>query len=319
MSRSDSTPPDDIAVLMAAIRAELESHEFASLEAAQEHLNRMMNRRNAVPQPDLGGLTPDELYHVLHGDWRGLGPLRMMPNLPLAAAEVAPWFVVARLLLRIIEESGGIKLTPAGNLPKAVVGRLVESVLSEATREHWSGQGVERVKEQDLQLIHLPRVLLEVGGLMKRRKGHLVLSKEGRGLLPDARAGELYARLFETCFRRFNLGYLDGAQKAPVFQQLIGYPLVRLRDLASDWVSVERVVAEALHPMVRPNVPVPPHGFDDLPLIATTRLLRPLERFALVEQRELPRTPEDILPRFEVRKTPLYDLFLVDGRLRVRR
>lgn len=312
-------PPDDVAALLASIREQLESREFASIEEAQAHVNRLLARQNAAPRKDLGGLSPDDLAQLLYGDWNRPGPLRLGRDLPLGVVEVSPWFEVARRLMQMIEADGPVKLTPAGNLPKAVVRRLVESVLSEATREHWSGQGVERVKEQDLQLIHLPRVLLEVGGLMKRRKGHLVLSKEGRGLLPDARAGELYARLFETCFRRFDLAYLDGAQEAPVFQQLIGYSLVRLRDLASDWVSVERVVAEALHPMVRPNMPVPTHGFDDLPLIARTRLLRPLERFALVEQRELPRAPEDILLRFEVRKTPLYDLFLVDGRLRVAR
>lgn len=302
---------------MAAIRAELESHEFASLEEAQKHVNRMMAQRNATPQADLGGLTPDELYQVLHGDWRGPGPLRIMPNLPLVAAEVAPWFVVARGLMRVVEEAGPIKLTPAGNLPKVVVRRLVESVLSEAKREHWSGQGVERVNEQDLDLVHVPRVLLEVGGLMRRRKGQLVLSKESRALLPDAGAGDLYARLFETCFRRFNLGYLDGVGPVPVFQQLVGYALVRLRDLAKDWIPLERVVTEALHPMVRPNVPTPPDGWDQLPLIVETRLLRPLERFALVEQRELSREPGVFIQRYEVRKTPLYDLFLADGRLRV--
>lgn len=310
-------PPEDVAALIASIRAELESHEFGSIEEAQAHVNRVMNRRNDTPLPDLGGLTPHELDDVLHGDWRGPGPLRIMPDLPLVAAEVAPWFVVSRLLMRIIVEDGPIKLTPAGNLPRAVVRRLVESVMSAATREHWSGQGVERVKERDLQLVHLPRVLLEVGGLMRLRKGQLVLSKEGTALLPDARAGELYARLFETCFRRFNLGYLDGAGEAPVFQQLVGYALVRLRHLAQDWIPVERVVTDTLHPMVRPNVPVPPDGWDRLPLIVETRLLRPLERFALVEQRELPREPGDILRRYEVRKTPLYDLFLADGRLRV--
>jgi hypothetical protein len=309
--------PDEIAALLASVRAELASREWDSLEELQAHVNRLMARQNAAPRKDLGGLSPDDLAQLLYGDWNGSGPLRLVRDLPLSVVEVSPWFVVARLLMQIIEGDGPVKLTPAGNLPKAVVRRLVESVLGEARREHWREQGLERVKERDLLVIHVPRVLLDVAGLVRRRKGTLILTKEGRHLLPAARAGELYARLFETCFRQFNLGYLDGAGEHPVFQHLIGYALVRLRDLANQWIHVDRVLAEAPHPDLRAAVPLHGEGWDPLRTMVTTRLLRPLERFGLVEQRKLPRTPEVILPRYEARKTPLYDRFLVDGRMRV--
>ncbi len=317
----DSQPPprpEEIAAIFAAVRAELASREWDSIEELEAHMGRFMARQNAAPQPDLGGLTPDELAQVLYGDWRGPGPLRVVRELPLAEIEAAPWFLVARTLMTLIQRHGPIKATQAGNLPRSVVRLFLDGILSTESRERFGDAGLGSINEQDMSVIHIPRVLLEISKLIRNKKGRFVLTREGRALLPDDRAGELYAVLFEACFRGLDLAYLDGAPEAPVFQQLIGYALVRLRDLAGEWIPARDVDERALHPGVRPEVPVPSPLWDPIETLVETRLLLPLERFGLVERREVPREPLKY-PRDEVRKNPLYDRFLVDGRLRVMR
>ena len=169
----------------------------------------------------------------------GPGPLSGAE--PLAEIEAAPWFLVARTLMTLIQRHGPIKATQAGNLPRSVVRLFLDGILSTESRERFGDAGLGSINEQDMSVIHIPRVLLEISKLIRNKKGRFVLTREGRALLPDDRAGELYAVLFETCFRGLDLAYLDGAPEAPVFQQLIGYALVRSetcgRWIPAGWTS----------------------------------------------------------------------------------
>ena len=224
---------------------------------------------------------------------------------PLAEIEAAPWFLVARTLMTLIQRHGPIKATQAGNLPRSVVRLFLDGILSTESRERFGDAGLGSINEQDMSVIHIPRVLLEISKLIRNKKGRFVLTREGRALLPDDRAGELYAVLFETCFRGLDLAYLDGAPEAPVFQQLIGYALVGLRP-----------AGEGFRPGMdeRPFIPAsarrcrsPPPG------IRSRRWSRPGCPAAGAFRLRRPRGAAGAIEVPTRRKNPLYDRFLVDG------
>jgi len=57
---------------------------FSSAEAVNQHLARRMSEYNRTPQPELGGLSPDQTAQLLHGDWISTGALRVVGNAPIA-------------------------------------------------------------------------------------------------------------------------------------------------------------------------------------------------------------------------------------------
>lgn len=109
-------------------------------------------------------------------------------------------------------------------------------------------------------------MLLVVAGLVKRRRG-------------------LFAH-----FRRLNLAYLDGAEPAPEFQQMIGYALYQFRRVGGAWQTAGALREALVLPGICPLLPVSSH-FDALALMLETPFLRPLAAFGLVEARTPPRDP----------------------------
>ena len=56
--RIDSQPPprpEEIAAIFAAVRAELASREWDSIEELEAHMGRFMARQNAAPSPTWAG------------------------------------------------------------------------------------------------------------------------------------------------------------------------------------------------------------------------------------------------------------------------
>ena len=159
---------DEIAAVFAAMRSEAASREWGSVEELEAHMESVMARLNARPQADLGGLSPNDMVQLLHGDWSGPGPLRLVRNLPLDEIADAPWFTVARTLMQVVRVGGPIKATPKGNLPRAVVRLFLENILSEEAKERFGERGLGAVNEQDLHAIHIPRILLDMAGLVRQ-------------------------------------------------------------------------------------------------------------------------------------------------------
>ena len=79
--------------------------------------------------------------------------------------------------------------------------------------------------------------MLELAGLVRRRKGAFQATRKARELLEPGRAGELFTLLFRTHFRTFNLAYVDRAPEAPEFQRTIAFSLYRFARVGGDYMS----------------------------------------------------------------------------------
>jgi len=135
--------------------------------------------------------------------------------------------------------------------------------------------------------LHTLRILLDLSGLIRKRKGRFAVTRRGRDVLSEERAGELFALLFETQFQQMNLAYLDRIEVEEEVQNGIAYSLYRLRDAAPEWRKPEDLVDSLLLPFVRESIPER-RGFSLPALVLSTRLLDVLVRFGLMDIQESP-------------------------------
>lgn len=290
-----TTPPD-----FEAIKKELAGRVFESLEDVQAFLERRVAQYNDAPQAELGGLSPAQMHELLTGDWQTTGPLRLQPPLP-DDAERSPFVANAVVLLRAASAKTGLKATAAGNLSRAVVREMVDGMRwPEYDREDfWHLNRV--LNEEDVWPLHILRLTLGVGKLLRRRKGAFHTTPRGRALADASEGGALLVHLFRTFFREINLAYLSrvGPEDQDPLQWRAAVLFLRLVAADDGWRSPEKW--ERVLAYDRPPPPViagrPWSNFQ-------SRWLRPLEWFGLLEGREVPGDYPQY-PEREYRRTPL--------------
>lgn len=255
-----------------------------------------------------GGLSSAQLRRLVNGAWEGEDAVvRIDESLPLGALEASDLLVNARAFLATLIESDGVKATAAGNLTRAVVAELMERLRLEAGYIADVRRMNKVINEQDVWPLHIVRVLLEVGGLIQRRKGVFRATRRGRALVEERRAGELYAHLFRTHFQELNLAYVGGPE-APLFQRTIAATLFFFGQKARDWMTPEELAPEVILPQIYQEYAST--RFPGRPeFILETQLLMPLEEFGLAEAREAHGTIPN-LPAHRYRASPLFDRVL---------
>jgi hypothetical protein len=278
-----------------------------------DHVNRVVTERmreyNTRPQPDLGGLSPDETQQLLSGDWEASGALRVRDDLTLADAGDAPLFADARTLLDYVANAGAVNETPAKNLPRSVVADLLPRLRMPAQRRLLVIADPPPKNEQDVLWLPDLRFTMLVAGLLVRRKG-LRLGRAGRSLLGDEKAGALYALLFRTFFRRVDLRALSRFADHAGLQQTIAFSFYRLRSVAREWASPE-TLSEAAWLASAKDPPTPIEtSFGDMSHYAfRQRVLEPLVQFGLIEER-VAGVRDRMIELVEYRITPLYERVL---------
>ena len=155
--------------------------------------------------------------------------------------------------------------------------------------------------------VHWVRLLLELGGCIRRRQGAFRLTRKGRSLL-DGPPAQLFALLFETNFRRFDLAYRFGAEW-PELQIQVPFTLYRIWSLPAEWRTAPVLLRETVL-----QIPPPPEAASlaHLPaLLFDSRIMKPLVDFGLIATRTEPRSREDhCLLRVSYRRTSLMRAFL---------
>lgn len=257
------------------------------------------------------GLDPAHFAALITDSLDGQGVIKFNQDLVLEDLTGSNLLVNARIFLQAIFASGGIKATAQGNLPRKFITQMVDAmVCPDGYVEDllWINKVLNEI---DVYPLHIIRVLLQLSGLIHKLKGTFRVKNKYKHLLQDDSAGELYALLFKAHFRKFNLAYLDRVPGVPLFQHTIAYPLFMLLRLADEWHRPEELAPRLLLPQVVAEIPRAKD--DDLGVwLLHNRLIRPLIAFGLLEKREMPfeGTSRTSMPYEEVRKTPLFSMFL---------
>jgi hypothetical protein len=174
VDRNDGEPDDDVRFLppgVRAIHAELAARRWRSQAEAEAFLQRRMAQYNATPQDELGGLSPLQAHGLLSGDWRTTGPLRLNEALSIESFRDCHVLHAARALLAAAAEPKGIKATTAGNLNRKTVAALLEAAPWPAGYVEETHRWNKVINEEDFHPVHVLRLVLEIGRLLRRRSG----------------------------------------------------------------------------------------------------------------------------------------------------
>jgi hypothetical protein len=300
-------PPNDRSPLHEEFLEEIRrAGPFASIDELNRRLAASAKAWNARPQADLGGLSPDQMVELLWGDWNNTGALRLDAALTLDDVGTVPILADARTLLQYVVDHGPIKQTPAGNLPRRVVQDLLPQLRTAETDQPFERPPV--LNEGDVLWLLVLRHTLLFARLLVRRRG-LVASKQGRILLDEQRAGELYALLFTTFFRTFDLRFFDNSDRHPGLQPTVAYSFYRLRSEARDWSTAQELAERAWHPDAKEPPSPSDLQYGDLRHWSDThRVVRPLVLFGLMERRGV--DPAARSMDYEYRIAPLFNRFV---------
>jgi hypothetical protein len=242
------------------------------------------------------------LRHTPSRDKRAIRLGANISGADLAASAVAS---NALRLLQKAGDSGGLKLTASGNLSRAVVTEMRDTL-------EWPGYDKDEefqfnrvINEPDFLPLYFVRVLCQGAGLMRRYRGSLRLTNVGKRMLTATGHGGLQAILFHITFWLTNLAHFDRFPLASWPQSDMGIVLWSLSTSALGWETPERLMRLCTVPVIgvlEAKWDFPTWAFE-------ARILRPLTWFGLLEARQdEPVGSEPARPRY--RKTPFFDRFV---------
>jgi len=294
------------------VMEKIRSGELGSMDEIQAAVNQRMDEVNATPQEELAGISPKQAAALLQGGFGEESPLRLSESVTAEALEGSPFLANARAFLTALLETDGTPATPAGNLKRAFVAEMLEKMRLEDGYLDQLLRVNKVINEEDVRVLHVLRVNLEVGGLLKRRKGHFSLTRKGKELAKPDRAGRLLAHLFRTYFGEFNIAYGSRGTDDFSLQHVVPLLLWQIGARAREWISLRELALQILPS--RPDRPFPQDGPTWWQEESDMHwwVLRPLKQFGLLEERDVaPQTPARWRPHeIQVRTTPLYEAFL---------
>lgn len=288
------------------------------LDSLNEFLMQESDRHNSMPDPGMGGLSPEQVHNLLYSPWGEPGCLiQFNHELDLALLNTSPFFRQARMLLQAVVEAGGVKATATGKcLNRRFVEGLVPRMFDGKTKKRvWDLS--KKLDELDVWDLHIARVVCELAKLIRLQKTTFAVPKSKQGILADQAVGPLFKLLFLTYYRKFSLGYLIAyGPHVERVQSCMGYSLYRMGVVASDWVPVEDLPKLIFLPAVIKEITAVLEGYSyhSLNDVVESHALKPLIDWGFLEATHKPSPYEycdDDLER--VRITPLYRAFFRFG------
>lgn len=192
-------------------------------EDLKKHIDRIMDEQNNRSIPGFEGYSPLEMHQILYFPFGSDSPIKLQK---LADEDFAkcPMFNSVKYLLDLIESSGEMKLTAKGFLPT----KIVKDIYAQGFLEEYQfSSGLSKLyKESDSLTINLTRILAELSGLAKKRKGKLSLTKAGLKAVSDHQ--KLLEAIFKTMTQKFNWAYYDRYKEEEIGQFGFGFSLMLL-------------------------------------------------------------------------------------------
>lgn len=193
------------------------------LKDIQIHIDQVMNEHNNRSIPKFEGYSPFEMHQLLHFTFGKDSPIQLQKLSDSDYLKI-PILNQIKYLTDLIDKTGEIKLTKMGFLPTKIVSAIYEQGF---LKEEFIEKGISKLyKETDSLTIHLTRILIEIGGLVKKKNGKLSLTKSSKKLLGDNY--ELLRLILMTFATKFNWAYNDGYGDNQIGQLGYGFSLILL-------------------------------------------------------------------------------------------
>lgn len=295
--------------LMDEIGRKLDGGEFSSLVAVNAEINSYMNQKNSAPLDEFHGISPDQMYRLLHYPFESQDLVSFAEDFEKPPA--APVLTLFTLLADAIGDDG-LKATATGNLPRGFCQEAALSFLGEEEYEERTRYGGIR-SEPDFFEMHCLRLVAELAGLVRKYKGKFILTGKCRKKMASHGLGALYPDLFRAYVEKFNWAYCDGHQEIPFIQQSFLFTLFLLKkygDQERGQDFYEDIFLKAFPMLIEE---IRERSYQTVEETAhEIYFFRTLRRFAaFLGLAKVQATSKDIfLVRFTIKKLPLLDQFI---------
>ncbi len=216
-----SGPAQAIADEIAMAAAE---RPFESLEELNAFTAELANERNRWALAEFCGLSPEQMTHLLYAPFDSPETVRFV-------ADIQPGLEVEimRIFFALVEAIGesGLKATATGNLPLKFCKALAQQLQEDADDSRPLRIGGIR-SETDLEQLHCTRLVAELAGLVRKYRGHFVLTRKCKDLLSRQDNGGIYLELFRSYTTKFSWAYRDLYPQADIIQHSFLYTLFLL-------------------------------------------------------------------------------------------
>ena len=297
------------------IAAEIEGLDFDDIDNLNDHLQGIMTGQNTTPDPEMGGLSPEQVARLIHVPWDDDNfPLKFNKQMTIDDLKNSPFFHNARSFLNtLIQMEKKNTATVKGNLTRIVVKAIFDQLIMPESDRNSILSYNKVINELDVKALHHIRVVCESAGIIKLQKKHFIVEKDYIELLDDKNAGKLFYLLFFSYFRKFNIAYVDGMYDFDCIQDTIPYSFYRLSKIGKKQVDINKLkklvfLPAVLEELIDEYLPIL-DMIDEITLLVQLRIVKPLESFGLIEcycikkykcYREIDK----------VKKTELFDKFM---------
>ena len=202
------------------LEAFLNARSHATTEELQASANTFMAAKNRAPLQEFCGFSAVQMGQLLYEPFASEDIIVF--NNSLSPPMTSPVLLAMSELVQGIPAEG-VKATAKGNLPMTICRSAAARFLEHSPeRGRWRYEKCRT--EEDLMPLNLVRLLLGLGGYLKKTKGRFSWTKRGQKFIVQPES-HLYLELFKLSATRFNWGYFDGYASVPVIQQGFAYTL----------------------------------------------------------------------------------------------
>ncbi len=195
----------------------------------QEHINNIMIEQNNRGIPEFEGYSPDEMQFILYDTFEPKSPIQLIPMTD-SDYRAIPILNQIRFLVELIIDNRELKLTNKGYLPTKIVSELYRQGF---LTDELIDSGISKLyKEIDSITIQLTRILLELGGIIKKRNNKLSITKTGEKILSDNL--KLLKQILSAFGLKFNWAYFDRYGEDNIGQLGFGFTLILLSKYGKD-------------------------------------------------------------------------------------
>ncbi len=189
---------------------------YMDIDKINKELKSVQTLINNRPKEEFDGLSPIEMYYLLHKTFEKESPFQFRDNIDNHVFEQMPILKFTQLYLGQVKELEPINLTAKGNLPLKLIKTIYEQkTLPEKYIEH---KNYKFTKEQDSAIIHTVRLISELLQLTRKTKNKLTLTKKGNQMLTNEDQSFLFIELFKCYTTQFNWAYHDFYGDHPIGQ-----------------------------------------------------------------------------------------------------
>jgi hypothetical protein len=213
------------------LRRALAGQTLASIGEAQAVVDRIAYRHNHTPSNDFVGLSPEQMYWMLHHPFDA-PHLATFPAV-LASPLQAPIATLFEMLIGAIGESSA-RPTARGYFPRNAV--LAASIAYRGEEGHQSALRYGAIRsETDFPEFHVTRLMAQLAGFVRKYKGQFVTTRACRTLLDKHGLAGVYPGLLRAYAQRFNWGFRDGYPELEIVQESFLFTLYLVHRFGDTW------------------------------------------------------------------------------------